>query len=64
MKKLLLLAITAVSLFATSNQAFAVTNVSEMATTKGGKHVAQCAQKMDRGISECAIAVECETAMQ
>jgi hypothetical protein len=31
-----------------------------MATTKGGKHVAECAQKMDKGISECAKLEECK----
>lgn len=54
MKKLLTFGLTALTIFAFSTAAFAGNAVSEMATTKGGQHVAECAKKMDKGISECA----------
>ena len=59
MKKLLTIALTGVMLLSFSGFAFAANAVSEMATTKGGKHVAECAQSMDKGVSECAKAPEC-----
>lgn len=59
MKKLLSITIVGMALLASSNSVFAANAVSEMATTKGGQHVAECAQKMDRGISECASLPEC-----
>lgn len=49
-----------IMVFASSNSVFAANNVSRMATTKGGQHVAECAQKMDRGISDCVQMIECE----
>ncbi|QGU95959.1 hypothetical protein GOM49_13450 [Clostridium bovifaecis] len=60
MKKLLVLSITAITLITTSNQVFAASHVSEMTATKGGRHVAECAQKMNKGISECAKTIECQ----
>ncbi|WP_366922550.1 hypothetical protein MFMK1_003014 [Metallumcola ferriviriculae] len=46
----------AVSLFAFSGNAFAANMVSKMAVEKGGQAVAQCAQTMDKGVSQCAAA--------
>lgn len=63
MKKILSLAVVAIALFVSSNSVFAANHVSEMATTKGGQHVAECAQKMDKGVSECVKAVECAEGM-
>lgn len=63
MKKILSLAVVGFALFASTNSVFAANHVSEMATTKGGQHVAECAQMMDKGVSECAKAVECEEGM-
>jgi hypothetical protein len=63
MKKLLSTSILAITLFASSTEVFAANLVSEMATTKGGIHVAECAQKMDRGISDCAKHIECTKGM-
>ncbi|KJS88766.1 MAG: hypothetical protein JM58_00365 [Peptococcaceae bacterium BICA1-8] len=59
MKKLLTSALTGVMLLSFSGFAFAANAVSEMATIKGGQHVAECAQSMDKGVSECAKAPEC-----
>lgn len=59
MKKYLILSIVTLSILASSSSAFAANNVSRMATTKGGLHVAQCAQEMDRGISSCLQMPEC-----
>ncbi len=36
--------------------AFAANMVSNMATQKGGRHVAECAQMMELGVSACATA--------
>jgi len=63
MKKILSLAVVGLALLASSNSVFAANHVSQMATTKGGQHVAECAQKMDKGVSECVKAVECEKGM-
>jgi hypothetical protein len=63
MKKILALSAIVVTLFASSTQVFAANHVSNMATTKGGNHVAECAQKMDRGVSTCARHVECPKEM-
>jgi hypothetical protein len=63
MKKVLVLSAIAITLFASSTQVFAANLVSDMATTNGGQHVADCAQKMDKGVSECAKLVECEKGM-
>ncbi|KJS22093.1 MAG: hypothetical protein VR72_07425 [Clostridiaceae bacterium BRH_c20a] len=59
MKKLFTIALTGVMLLSFTGFAFAANAVSDMATTKGGQHVAKCAQSMDKGISECAKAPEC-----
>lgn len=53
MKKILSVTALSLIILASSSTTFAANNVSNMATTKGGQHVAECAQKMDRGISEC-----------
>jgi len=37
-----------------SGSAFAANRVSAMATEKRGRHVAECAQMMERGVSACA----------
>ncbi|HSQ34306.1 MAG TPA: hypothetical protein VLM81_05470 [Peptostreptococcaceae bacterium] len=63
MKKLLSITLVGMALLASSTSAFAVNKVSEMATTKGGQHVAECAQKMDKGISECLQMLECKDGM-
>lgn len=60
MKKILSVSALVITLLSVSTQAFAASHVSEMATSKGGRHVAECAQKMDRGISECAKLDECK----
>jgi hypothetical protein len=60
MKKILSTFALVVTLLSLSTQVFASSHVAEMATTKGGKHVAECAQKIDKGISECAKLVECK----
>lgn len=59
MKKLLSVAVCTFVLLASSSFVFAGNLVSEMAVTKGGQHVAECAQKMDRGVSACARHTEC-----
>jgi len=59
MKKFLSLAIAGIILIGSSNSIFASNHVSEMATTKGGLKIAECAQKMDKGISECVQMTEC-----
>ena len=54
MKKYLAVTALGLLLAATSTSpAFAANKVSELATTKGGQSVAECAQKMNKGISEC-----------
>ncbi|CAH2215059.1 hypothetical protein [Tepidibacter aestuarii] len=63
MKKLLSIAIGGMVLFSSSSLTFAASHVSQMATTKGGQHVAECAQKMDKGVSECAQLTECQKEM-
>ena len=60
MKKLLTVAFTGLMLVTLSSSAFAANAVSQMAVNKGGQHVAECAQKMDRGISHCAKMDECK----
>lgn len=60
MKKILSTFALAITLLSLSTQVFASSLVAEMATTKGGRHVAECAQKMDKGVSECAKLVECK----
>jgi len=46
-------------IMAFSSTAFASTEVSQMAIEKGGQAVAQCAQLMDKGVSECALMPIC-----
>jgi hypothetical protein len=60
MKKFLLASLTGCLFLAFSGSALAANAVSQMATTEGGKHVAQCAQEMDKGVSECAKMAECD----
>ncbi len=54
MKKVIAIVIALGIMSASSVMVFADNAVSNMATTKGGRHVAECAQMMGRGISECA----------
>ena len=63
MKKILSISALVITLLTSSTQVFAASHVAEMATTKGGTHIAECAQKMDRGISECAKHVDCAEGM-
>jgi hypothetical protein len=60
MKKYLSLSVLSLLIFASSTTAFAANNVSRMAVEKGGQHVAQCAQQMDFGISQCLQMTDCE----
>lgn len=60
MKKAVATVVMALSLFAMGSSAFAANMVSQMATEKGGRHVAACAQMMEQGVSACATAThEC-----
>lgn len=54
MKKLTLAVTTSLFLLAFAGNAMASTAVSQMATANGGQTVAECAQSMDQGVSECA----------
>ena len=63
MKKLFSASALVLVLLASSTQVFATNHVARMATTKGGRHVAECAQKMDKGVSECAKLIECAKEM-
>lgn len=63
MKKLLSIAVVGVMFLASSNSAFAANHVSEMAKAKGGQHVAECAKRMDKGVSECLKLSECQDGM-
>jgi len=60
MKKIVTLTATLAMLLAFSSTALAANAVSEMAVSKGGQHVAQCAQSMDKGVSDCAQMTVCE----
>lgn len=60
MKKLFSIALLGVIFIASANSAFAANNISNIATTKGGQHVAHCAQEMDKGVSQCVQATECQ----
>lgn len=53
MKKLFAIAILGLTLLSSSGTAFAANNVSQMAVDKGGRSVAECAQMMDQGVSQC-----------
>lgn len=59
MKKIISMSVLSLIILASSGSTFAANNVSNMATIKGGQHVAECAQKMDRGISQCLQMTEC-----
>lgn len=59
MKNIIKVVLAATMLLSFSTAAFASTAVSDMAVTKGGEHVAACAQMMDKGVSECAQMPEC-----
>ena len=63
MKKILSICALVLTLLTASTQVFASSHVAEMATSKGGQHVAECAQMMDKGVSECAKLVACEKEM-
>jgi hypothetical protein len=63
MKKILSVSALLLTLLSASTQVFASSQVAEMATTKGGRHVAECAQKMDKGVSECAKLLDCAKEM-
>ena len=54
MKKIAIFVSTAAMVLSFSSFAFAENAVSQMAISHGGKAVAQCAQQMDKGVSECA----------
>lgn len=60
MKKIITIATTFALLLTFSSTAFADNAVSQMATTKGGQHVAQCAKTMEKGVSECAQLTICQ----
>lgn len=64
MKKLLIVFTTTALTLTFASFAFAGNAVSEMATTKGGQHVAECAQNMDKGVSECAQMTVCQHVME
>lgn len=59
MKKIMSLSILSLIILASSGSTFAANNVSSMAILKGGQHVAECAQKMERGVSGCLQTTEC-----
>jgi hypothetical protein len=59
MKKLLAIAVLGVTLLSASSTAYAANNVSQMAVNKGGRSVAECAQMMERGVSQCVNASTC-----
>lgn len=60
MKKIITFAIAMVIMSASSMLVFADNAVSNMATEKGGRQVAACAQMMDKGVSECAKMDTCK----
>lgn len=59
MKKTIAAGMLSLLIIASGSQSFATNAVSSMATEKGGRAVAECAQTMNRGVSECARHVEC-----
>lgn len=59
MKKLTLAVTTSLFLLAFTGNAIASPAVSHMATVNGGQTVAECAQYMDQGVSECAQNPNC-----
>lgn len=54
MKKTVVSVFIVLAVLSFGSSAFAANMVSRMATEKGGQHVAQCAQMMDKGVSACA----------
>ncbi len=56
MRKLIVTFTIVATLMSFGGTAFAANMVSNMATQKGGTHVAQCAQIMVQGVSACATA--------
>lgn len=63
MKKALLVTLVGSFFLISTSNVFAANHISEMATTKSGKHVAQCAKTMDKGVSECVDMTECDKTM-
>ena len=63
MKKILSISALVLTLLTVSTQVFASSHVAEMGTSKGGQHVAECAQMMDKGVSECAKLEACAKEM-
>lgn len=63
MKKLLSMMVIGIMFLGSANTSFAANHVSQMATEKGGRHVAECAQTMDLGVSECVQLPECQDEM-
>lgn len=59
MKKIVTVITTGLMVLAFSSTVFASTAISEMARNMGGQAVAQCAQTMDKGVSECARMLIC-----
>ena len=64
MKKLLAITILGLTLLSSSGTAFAANNVSQMAVNKGGRSVAECAQMMDKGVSQCVNSAGCNMNQQ
>lgn len=60
MKKLFAITILGLTLLSSSGTAFAANNVSQMAVNKGGRSVAECAQMMDKGVSQCVNSTGCD----
>jgi len=63
-KKILVIISSCFMVLTFSSFAFAQNAVSQMATARGGQHLAQCAQQMNKGVSECAKVPECEHVME
>jgi hypothetical protein len=59
MKKFTIVLATGLFLLAFAGNALAANAVSQMATENGGQTVAECAQMMDKGVSECAKMTIC-----
>jgi len=53
MKKIITATLLSLTLLAAAAPAFAANNISQAAVSCGGRHVAQCAQTMERGVSAC-----------
>lgn len=54
MKKMITMILMVLTLMAFTGSAFAANPVAEKAVAKGGQHIAECAQMMERGISSIA----------